>query len=235
MKMGIMQPYYFPYIGYWQLIEAVDKFVIYDDVNFIKGGWINRNRILNNGKVQYINVPMSGASSFKHINEIGVDHNPVLKEKNKKTLWNAYHKAEQFDLVFPIICDILECSQDNLAEYLAFSIKAICAYLKIDTELYISSEIDKDNSLHGENKVLDICRRMKADVYYNAIGGRELYHFDRFRANGLKLCFLQTDEILYDQGSCMGFEKNLSIIDVMMHNDMQKVRKMLSQYKLVEE
>lgn len=235
MKIGIMQPYYFPYIGYWQLIEAVDKFVIYDDVNFIKGGWINRNRILCNGKVQYINLPMSGASSFKHINMIGVDNNPVLKEKNKKTLWNAYHKARQFNIVFPIICDILECGQDNLAEYLTFSIKTICDYLGIDTELYISSRIDKDNSLHGEDKVLDICRRMGADIYYNAIGGRELYHFDRFRDNGLRLCFLQTDEIIYAQGSHTGFETNLSIIDVMMNNEAGKIRQMLSQYSLVEE
>ena len=86
MKLGIMQPYFFPYIGYWQLLNAVDKYVIYDDVNFIKGGWINRNRILNNGNVQYINVQMQGASSFKHINEIGVQINELMVEKNKKTL-----------------------------------------------------------------------------------------------------------------------------------------------------
>ena len=70
MKLGIMQPYYLPYIGYWQLLNAVDKYVIYDDVNFIKGGWINRNRILNNGVVQYFNVPMIGSSPFKLINQI---------------------------------------------------------------------------------------------------------------------------------------------------------------------
>ena len=82
MKLGIMQPYFVPYIGYWQLMNAVDKYVIYDDVNFIKGGWINRNRILVNGQPKYFNIPIIGASPFKLINEIGVNNDLQLINKN---------------------------------------------------------------------------------------------------------------------------------------------------------
>lgn len=152
MKLGIMQPYFFPYIGYWQLLAAVDKYVIYDDVNFIKGGWINRNRILNGEKTQYINVQMQGASSFKHINQIEVQKNKVMIEKNKKTIWNAYHKAPYFSDIYPLIVDILNTDETNLAKYLENSIRKICTYLEIHTELLISSELEKDASLRGGGK-----------------------------------------------------------------------------------
>ena len=234
MKIGIMQPYYLPYIGYWQLLNAVDKYVIYDDVNFIKGGWINRNRILNNGVVQYFNVPMIGSSPFKLINQIEVNNENVLVEKNKKTLWSAYHRAKMFEQVSPILYDILECQKDNLAEYLEFSIRAICKYLEINTKLYISSNIHKSNELHGEDKVIDICKSMGADIYYNAIGGKELYHSDEFKENGIQLYFLKTGDIVYQQGTSKRFEANLSIIDVMMNNDVRQIKQMLQQYTLVE-
>lgn len=234
MKLGIMQPYYLPYIGYWQLLNAVDKYVIYDDVNFIKGGWINRNRILNNGVVQYFNVPMAGSSPFKHINQISVNNADILVEKNKKTLWNAYHHAKMFSQVSPVIYDILECQRDNLAEYLEFSIRAVCKYLEIDTELYISSNINKNDELHGEEKVIDICKSMGADTYYNAIGGRELYHPDEFRKNRIQLYFLKSDDIVYQQGKSERFEANLSIVDVMMNNDVVQIKQMLQQYTLIE-
>lgn len=234
MKLGIMQPYYLPYIGYWQLLNAVDKYVIYDDVNFIKGGWINRNRILNNGVVQYFNVPMIGSSPFKHINQIGVNNEEVLVEKNKKTLWNAYHRAKMFGQVSSVIYDILECRRDNLAEYLEFSIRAICKYLEIDTELYISSSLHKNNELRGEDKVIDICKSMGANIYYNAIGGKELYHSDEFKKNGIQLYFLKSDDIVYQQGKSERFEANLSIVDVMMNNDVVQIKQMLQQYTLIE-
>ena len=185
MKAGIMQPYFMPYIGYWQLMNAVDVYVIYDDVNFIKGGWINRNRILNGDNVQFINVPMNGASSFKHINQIEVREDKVYIEKSKKTIWNAYHKRPYFETVYPLLEDILEFENINLAKYLEYSIRKICKYLNIDTKLLISSGIEKDSSLKGEAKVIDICKRVGADIYYNAIGGRELYSLSHFEEKGV--------------------------------------------------
>lgn len=232
MKLGIMQPYLFPYIGYWQLLAAVDKYVIYDDVNFIKGGWINRNRILNNGKVQYFNVQLKGSSSYKHINEIEIQNNEIQIVKNKKTLYNAYHKSKMFNIVFPMLEGILEYNTNELAAYLENSIKNICKYLEIDTELVVSSHINKDDTLKGEDKVIEICRRLGADTYYNAIGGRSLYDFEHFKNAGIKLIFLKTKEIQYDQNNQV-FEPNLSIIDVLMNNSKDEVRQMLKMYELI--
>lgn len=184
--------------------------------------------------MQYFNVPMIGSSPFKLINQIEVNNENVLVEKNKKTLWSAYHRAKMFEQVSPILYDILECQKDNLAEYLEFSIRAICKYLEINTKLYISSNIHKSNELHGEDKVIDICKSMGADIYYNAIGGKELYHSDEFKENGIQLYFLKTGDIVYQQGTSKRFEANLSIIDVMMNNDVRQIKQMLQQYTLVE-
>lgn len=232
MILGIMQPYFFPYIGYWQLIYAVDKYVIYDDVNFIKGGWINRNRILNNGAVQYINIRLMGASSFKHINQINVNQERVIIEKTKKTLWNAYHRAEQFETIYPLITNVLECGICNLANYLEYSIRKVCDYLEIDTEIFLSSQIKKNDTLKGKDKIIDICKKFDAYAYYNAIGGSELYNFDEFKDEGITLAFLKARDIEYKQLKEGKFEPNLSIIDVMMNNSKEEVRKMLSLFDL---
>ena len=233
MKVGIMQPYFMPYIGYWQLLAAVDRYVIYDDVNFIKRGWVNRNRILVNGQPGYFNVPMKGASQNKRICEVGVDTDPGLAERNLRILENAYRKAPYFDAVYGLMEEILSCGKDNLAEYLTESIKAVCGYLGIGTELVISSSLDKDCSLKGQDKVLEICRLLGADEYYNAIGGRELYSGGAFAEKGISLKFLQTDDLEYAQFG-QGFVGNLSIIDVMMFNSVREIKEMLEKYTLVQ-
>lgn len=211
MKLGIMQPYFLPYIGYWQLMNAVDKYVIYDDVNFIKGGWINRNRILLNGKSQYFNIQMQGASSFKLINEININNNEININKNLKTIYMAYHKAPIFFKVYKLLQDILEKQTDNLAEYVINSIRVIADYLNITTEIVISSSINKDNSLRGQDKVIEICKKLNATDYYNAIGGMDLYSFDEFKENGINLSFLKTNDICYKQFD-NEFVPNLSIL-----------------------
>lgn len=231
IKVGIMQPYFFPYIGYWQLLNAVDKYVVYDDVNYIKGGWINRNRILNNGKVQYINIQMKGASAYKHINEIECAEDSVFVLKNIKALENIYGKAPYFSEAFPIIVDILQNKETNLAKYLIFSIHKICAYLSIDTYILISSEIEKNETLKGKDRVIDICKRLNATDYYNPIGGVSLYSNQEFKENGIDLHFLKTREITYKQGK-NEFIGNLSIIDIMMYNSKENVKKMLLEYDL---
>ena len=227
MKIGIMQPYFVPYIGYFQLLNAVDKYVIYDDVNYIKGGWINRNRILINGQPSYINVPLKGASPNKLINEIEVDNNEVLIQKNLRMLEGAYKKAPYFENVYKLMEDIIKCGKDNLAEYLAYSIKKICEYLDINTELIISSQMDKDNKLRGKDKVIHICHKLGGTEYYNAIGGQEMYDYDTFRENNLELSFVKTNDIVYKQYN-NEFIPYLSIIDVMMFNSKEEVKKMLN-------
>lgn len=232
MKLGIMQPYFMPYIGYWQLMNLVDQYVIYDDVNFIKGGWINRNRILVNGAPKYFNVPMLGSSSNVLINEVRVDHNAAVTRKSLRSIEGAYKKAPYFDIVNPMLEEVLWCGEDNIAKYIEHSFRVICKYLDIRTELIVSSDLDKDTALKGQDKVIAICRLLGATEYYNAIGGRELYSYDAFREHGLQLKFVETKNIVYQQFDNT-FQPNLSIIDVMMFNSRDKIREYLEAYTLI--
>lgn len=233
MKLGIMQPYFMPYIGYWQLMNAVDKYVIYDDVNFIKGGWINRNRILVNGEPRYFNLPMLGASSNKLINEIKVNNNPVLIAKNLRILEGAYQKAPYYECICQLMSEIMNCQQDSLGLYIFESFKIICNYLDINTELILSSDLSKNCDLKGQEKVLAICSELGATEYYNAIGGQELYSYEEFEKNNIKLKFLNTSDVTYHQFD-NDFQSNLSIIDVMMFNSREKIKEMLKMYSLIE-
>ncbi|NFI94754.1 WbqC family protein [Clostridium botulinum] len=232
MKLGIMQPYFFPYIGYWQLMNVVDKYVIYDDVNFIKGGWINRNRILMNSEGKMINVQMNAASPNKLINEVEVSCNKIFNKKLLKTIESCYKKAPYYSNIFPIIENIITQDEKNLAKYLEYSIRKVCKYLSIDTEVIISSTINKNNNLKGQDKVIEICKVLGADEYYNAVGGQELYSYEDFLSEGLKLKFLKTGSVEYKQFD-NEFIPNLSIIDVMMFNSKEEIRKILNQYKLL--
>lgn len=234
MKIGIMQPYFLPYTGYWQLLNAVDKYVIYDDVNYIKGGWINRNRILINKEAKYFNVKLNGASPNKLINEVEVSLDEVYQKKLLKTIEENYKKAPFFYKIFPVIQRIVENKEINLAKYLEYSIREICSYLDIKTELIISSNLEKNNSLKGKDKVIEICKKLGGSEYYNAIGGQELYSFEEFKSNGIELKFLKTEEINYQQFS-NEFVPYLSILDVMMFNSKEKVKEFLNNYSLIEE
>lgn len=232
MKVGVMQPYFFPYIGYWQLLGAVDKYVIFDDVNYIKRGWINRNQILYQGKVKFFNVYLKGVSQNKYINDIEVSDNG-LNHKNLRILQEAYKKAPFFDDVYPIIEKIICQKEKNLARYNGFLLKVVCEYLEIKTKLFYSSEIEKDPKLKGQKKIMDICKKLCATEYYNAIGGQKLYDREYFVANGMKLYFLKKDDIKYQQFGEQFFD-NLSIIDVMMFNPVDRIQELLSKYSLVE-
>lgn len=233
MKLGIMQPYFMPYIGYWQLMNLVDQYVIYDDVNFIKGGWINRNRILVNGVPKYFNVPMLGASPNLLINEVRVDHNEAIIRKNLRILEAAYRKAPYYEAVRPMLEDILWCQEEDIAKYIRHSFDVIGEYLGIRTKLILSSDLNKDNTLKGQDKVLAICKLLGAAEYYNAIGGQELYSYEAFRENGVRLNFVKTKDIEYRQFE-NEFQPNLSIIDVMMFNSREQIREYLEDYTLLD-
>ncbi|GHU50077.1 hypothetical protein AGMMS49975_00390 [Clostridia bacterium] len=226
MKLAIMQPYFLPYIGYWQLIYAVDKFVVYDDVNYIKSGWINRNNILSNGKKQLFTVKLSGASSFKLINQITVIDDFA---KFTRMLQQNYQKAPRFKEVMALVSEILDFNKDNLALFILNSIRIITEYLEIDTELLLSSDLEKDTFLKAQEKVIDICARLKATEYYNAIGGKELYSTKDFRDRGIDLKFLKTNFVPYSQFG-KEFVAGLSILDVLMFNEIETIREMLGDY-----
>ena len=229
-----MQPYFLPYIGYWQLMNAVDKYVIYDDVNFIKGGWINRNKILMNDEGKMINLQMYGASPNKLINKVEVLGNPVYNKKLLKTIESCYQRAPYYSKIIPIIEDIILQDEKNLAKYLEYSIRKICNYLHIDTEIIVSSTMHKDNGLKGQNKVIEIAHVLSADEYINAIGGQNLYSYQDFTNQGIKLMFLKTRTIEYKQYDNK-FVPNLSILDVIMFNSVERIKTMLESFELLSE
>lgn len=228
MTLAIMQPYLFPYIGYWQLISTVDTFVIFDDVNFIKKGYINRNSILVGGKTQQFTLELIGASQNKLINEIEVGNN---SKKLLKTIEMSYRKAPYFETVFPIIEDILNQEEKNLAKFIGYSLQKLSNFLEIDTKFIYSSDIKKDNTLKAQDKILDICKKLEATNYINAIGGKELYDKEKFQSENIKLNFLDTELIEYKQFK-NEFIPYLSILDIMMFNDKNEIKDMMKKYKL---
>lgn len=231
MKLGIMQPYFFPYLGYWQLINAVDTYVVYDDVAYIKGGWINRNNILVNEKANLITLSLENSSSFKNINEINIIKNEKNAEKIVKTIQMAYKKAPFFNQVMPILENLL-LKNDKIADLNYNSILEINKYLKINTNIILSSSLSKDNSLKAQDKVIHINKLLGSDTYINAIGGQELYDREEFKREGIELKFLKMNDIKYTQFK-NEFVPNLSIIDVMMFNSEMKIKEMLNNYELL--
>lgn len=233
MKLGIMQPYFLPYLGYWQLMNAVDTYIVYDDVNYIKGGRINRNTILINREAKNINLILSGATPTKHINEILVNDSLVQKRKILSKIQMAYSKAPNYESVYPILEKVFLQQENNLAKYLYNSFKIVGEYLNIQTNILLSSELKKDCSLKGKDKVISICKLLEADEYYNSVGGMELYDKEEFAANRIKLSFLKmNDDIVYKQFN-NEFVPYLSIIDVMMFNSQQECQEMLKRYTLI--
>lgn len=228
-----MQPYIFPYIGYWQLIDAVDIFVILDDVNYIMRGFINRNEILLNGKRYRFSIPIKKASQNRLIMDTKLNFSQQKKDDFLKTMENAYRKAPYFDLIMPMIRNIINYNEDDLTEFILNSINMIMEYLNIHTKILISSRLDKNNNLKAESKILEICKCIEADTYINPRGGRELYHHEVFEKEGISLFFLEPnmDQIKYNQNGD-SFEDYLSIIDILMFNNKKVIEKYLGAYSL---
>jgi hypothetical protein len=236
MNLAIMQPYIFPYIGYFQLIHNSDRFVFYDDVNFIKGGWINRNKILVGNKEFLFTIPLKGASSFKHISETLV--HPILfnryKVKLLRTIELAYVKAPYYDNFFPLLKDfILNYSNSTISDLAIESIMFICDYLVMNYNFERSSDLHiATNYLNGKDRVIEICKRENAASYINTIGGLNLYTKSEFEQNEITLNFLKSGEIKYQQFE-NEFVPSLSIIDVLMFNSKERVNQMLQNYELI--
>jgi hypothetical protein len=234
MTLGIMQPYLFPYIGYFQLINAVEKFVIYDDVNFIKQGWINRNRILLNGNAHLFTVPIKSISSYKAINEVEVDQKGFSQWKAKfyKTLDTAYRKAPHYKETIDLVTTVFEAPARTINEMASKSILTVCEYLNFSTCFVVSSIIYNNAHLKAQERVLDISLRENATTYINAAGGSELYSKKVFADNGITLKFIHTKAVHYQQSS-EPFVPHLSILDLLMFNSKECVRQFLNCYELV--
>jgi hypothetical protein len=227
-----MQPYLFPYLGYFQLIKAVDTFVIYDDVNYITQGWINRNRILFKGKDHMFTLSLSKASPNKSINKTEIFNDRNNKSGLFELIRQAYLKAPYFKKIAPLIERLIKYEEINLGKYLEHSIRTIAGHLGMDTNIILSSQIEKDVSLKKQYKLIDIAKNLGADEMVNPIGGLKLYNKVDFSDNNIDLYFLKTDTVPYKQFD-NEFIPDLSIIDIMMFNSNEEINILLDEYQLI--
>jgi len=228
-----MQPYFMPYIGYFQLINSVDEFIIYDNIQYTKKGWINRNRILVNEKDQLITLPIKKDSDYLNVIDRELSES-WKKDKNKilNVIKSSYNKSPYFQETFELISKCLNNSEINLFRFIYDSIVLINNYLEIKTPIVISSTINANHTLKSQDKVLSLCKEQKADVYINSIGGVELYDKETFKQNNIELNFIKSNPIKYKQFN-NEFVPWLSIIDVMMFNSKEQIKEYLNNYTLV--
>lgn len=232
MKVSIMQPYFFPYLGYWQMFNLVDKFVILDDVNYIKRGYINSNYILINGSAHKFTIPLDKPSQNKLINETKMKFSENEKQSFLKMIRMAYSRAPYFDDTFLLLEKIIRQSTLDLTEFIFNSFVEVKEYLGLSTEILISSQINKDNSLRAEDRIIEINKRLGSDIYINAIGGQKLYDYEHFKKESIELNFIQMIPCKYTQFN-NEFVPNLSFIDVLMFNCKEMVLEMLDKYELI--
>lgn len=235
MKIAIMQPYFFPYIGYFQLFKSVDVYVFYDDVNYIKKGWINRNYILLNKKKHLLTVPCKSISQNKPINCIQIDKENKTYKKILKTVAVAYkNKAPYFDYVFPVLKNVMHSNSCTISMLAIESITSVSTYLGIKNKMLVSSrDFSETKNLRNSERIITICKKLGATEFINAIGGMALYDKNYFYEQGIRLSFIKPFEnICYAQGNNQQFIPWLSMIDVLMFNSPETVNMMLDRYIL---
>ena len=243
MTLAIMQPYFLPYIGYMQLLNAVDTFVFYDDVAFINRGWVNRNRLLANGRELLFTIPLKDASQNRLINEIALSDEPKWRDKLLRTIEQSYRKAPQFAEVMPMTERMIRFqspdrsdvsrSDVSVADYCFHSFSELTAYLGITTRLVASSSIYENSHLKAQERILDICRQEGAERYINPIGGMELYKPEPFAQLGCELRFIQPNLVAYPQLGTANFVPWLSILDILMNNTPAATLDLLLDFNLI--
>lgn len=233
MKIAVMQPYLLAYIGYYQLINAVDRYIILDDVQYIKGGWINRNRFLRGTAPAYFTLSVKKAGHALKINQRVFCEKNHAKDKDKllKSM-DFYRKAPFYKEGLEVVRRVTRCEDLNVSRFVINSIREVCRYLEITTPLEILSGMDYDRSLEKQERIIDLCRRLRAAEYINPAGGTGLYSREKFTQQGVRLSFLKTGDIIYPQFR-HAFVPNLSIIDLIMFNPKEKIREFLTRYDLV--
>lgn len=233
-SIAVMQPYFFPYIGYYQLARMADTFVLYDNVEFSKSGWIHRNRILINGNIKYISLSLKKDSDFKMIGERFIS--PLFFEKNRikilRQVENSYRDAEQFSTVMPVIYEAMNCNHTNLFDYLHHTIDVIFDFINIRPQIVRSSEVDISHHLPANEKLIAFCNFFESNRLINPIGGMKLYDKSEFLRKGIQLSFLESSGISY-RNRKGEVPSHLSIIDVLMNNSRDTIDGILNNFKLV--
>ena len=225
-----MQPYFLPYIGYFQLITSVDQFIVYDNIKYTKKGWINRNRMLQNGSDVMFSLPLQRDSDSLDIvqRKVSADFN---REKLLNQFNGTYRKAPYFEETMPLIEQIVCFEDNNLFAYLHHSIVQICKHLGITTNIRVSSTIDIDHSLQNQEKVLALCQATSAKTYVNAIGGKELYSKEIFQDKDIELKFIKSRPFEYKQFDAP-FVPWLSMLDVLLFNSVDFISSQLYDFDL---
>lgn len=228
-----MQPYLFPYIGYFQLLNLADKFILLNDVNFIKKGWINRNYILVNNKRNLFTIPVAGSSQNRLIKDTEIISDRSKKNKFLLTIEKSYKKAPFFGEIYRMISEIISMNTVKLNDLIMYSLTEIKNYLDIKTEISESSGNYSGSDLKGEDRIINICQRENASHYINLSGGMDLYSKEKFRLNGIELNFLKSKKIVYSQFGNKEFVESLSVIDILMFNPKEKIHNYLNEYELI--
>lgn len=232
MKITIMQPYFLPYIGYFQLMSAVNEFVILDDVNYIKRGWINRNRILVDGKEMYITKPIRGASQNKRINELQFVDDPGIGENMLRTISYAFRKSLFYLESEELFRNVILNTELRVPEYLEYSLIKLCE--KLDIKVKISRASSYRNMLHasGQDGIIELCKILGCDSYYNAIGGQKLYDKKAFSSEGIELNFVKTD---FEKMRMISSFQHLdySILEIMAEHERSRVKDLLACFSII--
>jgi hypothetical protein len=226
-----MQPYFLPYLGYFQLLSHCDVFVLLDDVQYVKRRWINRNRILVDGAPHWLTLPVQEASSQLPINGRHYRLDRVIIDKMLRRIEAAYRRAPHFAAVFPPLADMLNFADTNVAAFNANLVARLAAMLGVGTPLALSSSIVEGANLAGQDRIIEICRRLDATDYLNPIGGAGLYQADRFAEAGLGLRFLRPTIEPYRQ-FCPATVPDLSVVDALMFNDAAELGRLLQSCRI---
>lgn len=228
-KVAVMQPYLFPYLGTYQLAHAADCFVFFDDVAFIKKGYIHRNQLLLDGQAHAFSVPVRQMSQNRTI----LQHDYTGDWEHLRGLLHAaYRKAPNHAAVMPLVEAVIGEANENVAHKNARSLRLVFEYLGLAREWRFASDLPSAGPLRGAERIQDLCRQLGAQTYVNASGGRALYDAAAFSAQGLALRFLQSQGTPYAQQGGGAFVPNLSMLDLLMHLPPEAVREQLTRYTL---
>lgn len=237
MKVAIMQPYFMPYIGYISLIKHSDVFILFDPVQFIRHGWIERNRILkqNEGWL-YIQVPLLKSGRDTLIQDCLIDNSKDWKNKILSQLQIYKKKTPYYYKTVQLVNEIFEGEYDTITSLNKTCLEKVCTYLGFPKELPIFSqmgmEIETPND--PDEWALNICKKLEGDIHYiNPIGGLEFFDTGKYTNNNIEISFQKMIPVHYDQQR-QSFEYGLSIIDVMMYNSPEEINNMLDQFELIK-
>jgi hypothetical protein len=217
VRVGIMQPYFLPHLSYFQLIANTDYFCLHDKVKYTKQSWINRNRIIVNGKIEYITIPIQSSSDFDPIDKKLIS-NSFERESLLRKIELNYKKSPNFSDVFPVVLEILNHRNTNLFDFLQNSIISVCRYLQLETKIVKSSETGYDENLSKSQMVIDICKKLHGETYINSQGGIDLYKSSDFLENGIVLLFSKQIDFSYSN-SIGETNSSLSVLDTLMWAD----------------